>query len=103
MSHFAAGCAVCGYDLEAARARQAAKRRIELPSNPFSLDSDWVQVGIALILVVAFPALSLVLSIYWASKRYNSGETALAIALLVVAAVAVFALANPFWFWSHIY
>jgi hypothetical protein len=105
VSPFAAGCAICGADLEAARARQASKRQLELPGLPAFGGSggiDWAQLAIALILAVALSPLGLLLSLYWAFRHYRYGETTMVALMAVMCVIAVAAILDPFWFGSHL-
>jgi hypothetical protein len=108
VSAFAAGCAICGADLEKARAERAAKRRPELPGMP-ELPSfgrsggvDWAQLAIALILAVAFSPLGFLLSVYWAVRHQRYGETTMMVLMLVTTAIALAAILHPLWFGSHL-
>lgn len=103
VSPFAAGCAVCGTDLEAARARLAARRRPSLPGLPrLSTGLDWVQIVVGLVLALSIPPLGFVLSLYWASQHNRAAEPVMVAAMLATAALAVAAFVAPVWFWSHI-
>lgn len=105
VSAFAAGCAVCGADLEAERARRAAQRSFELPRLPGIAGVggiDWAHVVIALLLAVALSPIGLLLALYWAFRANRYGETAMVIVMVVVAAVAVAAILDPLWFGSHL-
>ena len=106
VSPFAAGCAVCGADLEAARAKLAARRRPELPGlGGFSIQpgSDGFQVVVAFLLALFVSPLGLALALYWANQRRNRGDTTMTIVMLGAAALALAALVAPVWFWSHVY
>jgi hypothetical protein len=106
VSPFAAGCAICGADLEEARARLAGRRRVELPRPRWFQASggvDWVHIAVAVLLALAFAPLGLLLSIYWAWQRYRSGETVMFAAMLATGALAIAAMLAPVWFWSHLY
>jgi len=105
VSPFAAGCAICGADLEAARARQAQKRQLELPGLPSFGGAggvDWAQLLIALILAVALSPLGLLLSAYWAFRHFRYGETTMVVLMCATGAMAVAAILDPFWFGSHL-
>jgi hypothetical protein len=105
VSAFAAGCAICGADLEAARARRAARRRLALPGPRHVRGAghiDWIHLAIAAVLAVAAPPIGLLLSLYWAYQRRRVGEHLMAAAMIVIAALSVTALLAPVWFWSHI-
>jgi hypothetical protein len=102
---FAAGCAICGTDLEAARARLATRRRIALPRpGPLAdgVDVDWVHVAVALVLALAAPPFGFLLALYWSYQRYHAGEPAMAAIMLGAAALAAAAFFAPVWFWSHL-
>jgi hypothetical protein len=106
VSAFAAGCAVCGADLEAARASAAARRRPELPSLPRARPSagriDWTHVAIAVVLALAIPPVGLLLALYWAVQSNRFASQAMTLLMLGAAALAVAALVAPVWFWSHL-
>jgi hypothetical protein len=114
VSAFAAGCAICGADLEKARAQRAAKRRPELPGVPGlpglpglrsfgrSGGVDWAQLAIALILAVAFSPLGFLLSVYWAVRHQRYGETTMMALMLMTTAIALAAILHPLWFGSHL-
>jgi hypothetical protein len=105
VSQFAAGCAVCGADLEAARAKLASRREIPLPRPTLpggKLRVDWVHLVIALILAVAAPPIGFLLSLYWAFQRRRTREPVMMFAMLAIAAISAAALLAPVWFWSHI-
>jgi hypothetical protein len=104
---FAAGCAVCGTDLEAARAARSARRRIELPRARWyggvsAGRIDWVHLAIAVLAALAIAPVGLFLGLYWASRYHREGATVMTGAMLAVAALAAAALLAPVWFWSHL-
>jgi hypothetical protein len=99
---FAAGCAVCGLDLEQARAQRAARRRIELP-RPHWSGGDGMQVAVAFLLALFVSPIGLLLTLYWANQRHQRGDTAMMIVMLAAAALALAALVAPVWFWRHVY
>jgi hypothetical protein len=104
---FAAGCAVCGTDLEAARAKRSARPRIELPRARWygagtTGSIDWVHLAVAVLAALALAPVGLLLSLYWASRYQRDGVTTMAVAMLAVAALAAAALLAPVWFWSHL-
>lgn len=69
MSAFAAGCAICGYDLEAYRSERAAKReaRPKVPSAPSvslpRVEDEYLLVGLTTILVLFVPLFGLILAV----------------------------------------
>jgi hypothetical protein len=105
VSAFAAGCAVCGADLEAARARQAEKRRLELPRLPgFGRAGgiDWVQLVIVLLLAATFSPLGLLISVYLTVRHHRCGETTMMVLMLVTAAISLAGILEPYWFGSQL-
>jgi hypothetical protein len=106
---FAAGCAVCGADLEAARrelASKRARRRVDLPSPrlPGSRPgSDWFNLGLAFVLALTLSPVGFLLAVYWANQRYNSGDRLFTGLMLAAAVVAVAAFVAPGWIWRRIY
>lgn len=104
---FAAGCAVCGADLEAARAARSAKRRIELPRARWYGGAsagrvDWAHLAIAVLAALAIAPLGLLLGLYWASRYHRDGETVMTVAMVAVAGLATAAMLAPVWFWSQL-
>jgi hypothetical protein len=106
VSPFAAGCAICGADLEAARKRRAGRRRVQAPSVQLpgigGREIEWLQVAIALLLSVAVSPIGLALSIYWAVQRHRHGDTVMTVLMVLTALIAVFALLEPFWFLNNL-
>ncbi|MHB8693184.1 MAG: hypothetical protein ACYDHH_18265 [Solirubrobacteraceae bacterium] len=111
VSPFAAGCAICGADLEAARAKRAAspRARLEMPSLRLrgprtGSNIDWVQVVIAYLLALFAGPIGLVLAIYWAYQHsIRAGGRVMMGLMLGAVALSIAALLAPVWFWSHIY
>jgi hypothetical protein len=101
VSPFAAGCAICGTDLEAARQRRAASRR-PVPALPrwprVDARVDPLLVAIAVVLAVAAPPLGLLLSLFWAVQRQRVGEQLMAGLMLGTALLAAVAFFAPGWF-----
>ena len=98
VSPFAAGCAICGINLEAARAELAAKRarRPSLP-GPIRLGDDAVRIGVGVGAAVFAPVMGALLTGYFAYDADRNGRTAtrnLMIALLGFSLVGVFAYAQ---------
>jgi hypothetical protein len=111
VSPFAAGCAICGADLERARARHAARRRLSVPSVgarvPSGIraarpDIDWLHIAVAYVIAVFVPIVGVFLALYWANQRHRMGQTVMVLAMLGAAALSVIALLAPVWFWSHL-
>ena len=88
VSQFAAGCAVCGADLEAHR--EQARVRPHVPTPRVSLPYDWwLYLGTALA-ALFFPLLGLILAFFAARDRTGGERTyfiacgAVSVALLVI-------------------
>src|SRR5215208_6833499 len=100
VSQFAAGCAVCGYDLERARA-EAAERGPSLADRAATLRpqvrtglarQDLFLIGVMVALVIFFPIVGAALAAWTAYDQNRGGEPIIrnaAIALLVVAIVFI--------------
>ncbi len=103
VSPFAAGCAICGTDLEAERARRSSRRRLALPAAPsVGGEIDWLAIAVSLVLALAFPPAGFGLSLYWAVQQQRVGNVVMVGAMLAGAALAVAAFLAPVWFWSHL-
>lgn len=108
VSPFAAGCALCGANLEAARraASMHPRRGFELPRIPTgpSLLSgnriDWTHVLIAVLIALAVAPVGFLLSLYWAWQRHRAGEPVMVALMLGAAVIAATA---PLWFWRLVY
>jgi hypothetical protein len=81
VSVFAAGCAICGADLEQHR-RELAERRIALPHVPrperrsmFSLDAHFALVTLVLLATLLSPFLALIMAAVGAQDRHRNGQT----------------------------
>jgi hypothetical protein len=105
VSPFAAGCAICGTDLEAARAKRTANltaNRRAVPALPrwprIDAGLDPLQVAIAVVLAVAAPPFGLLLSLFWAVQRQRAGEQLMAAVMLGAALLAAAAFFAPGWF-----
>lgn len=97
VSPFAAGCAICGTNLEAARAELAAKRakRPQLPT--IRLGDDAVRIGVAVIAVLFAPLMGALLTGWFAYDADRNGRAAtrnLMILLLGFSLIGVFAYAQ---------
>lgn len=97
VSPFAAGCAICGTNLERARADLAAKRarRPQLPG--VRLGDDALRIGVGVLATIFAPFMGTLLTGYFAYDADRDGRIAtrnLMIALLVLSLVGVFAYAQ---------
>jgi hypothetical protein len=98
VSPFAAGCAICGTDLEAARAELAAKRaRRPQLSGAVSLSDDAVRIGVSVLAAVFAPVMGALLTGYFAYDAHQNGRERtrnLMVLLLGFSIVGVFAYAR---------
>jgi hypothetical protein len=99
---FAAGCAICGHDLDGHRRRQAERRRapaVRLPTvGPlFATPAAQDVALIALLVLTALlaPFVCLFFAIFGARDRDRQGRIAARNAMLVVGAVALASLLIP--------
>ena len=93
VSPFAAGCAICGTNLEAARAELAAKRarRPQLPD--LRPGDDAIRIGVGVLAALFAPVMGALLTGYFAYDADRNGRTGLRnvmIALLGFSLVGVF-------------
>lgn len=96
MSAFAAGCAICGFDLERHRA-QEAERRARLPSVAApsvrlpTVDDDWLMLGLTAVLVLFAPLFGLILAVIGARdpRRANRRTWFIALGALAVAVMLI--------------
>jgi hypothetical protein len=103
VSQFAAGCAICGADLESwrrERARRAESRRVPRPQLPRGISrgrSGDVLFGVVMAVVALFaPPFGLLLCSYLAYRFDRDGSRALRNVALVCALAALVFLLFPF-------
>ena len=99
MSQFAAGCAICGYDLAAARRERAEPRRLELPALPrprWLGNEIWV-AAVLLLIVVFMPLAGLLLAAFVGVSANNDGREAVRNVAVGAGAVGVALLLVPAW------
>ena len=91
---FAAGCAICGYDLVAARqARAASRNPLDHISAPrLHLGDDELRLVIALLISLAAPLFGIVLASYFAWQFHNEGRMGWRAVMLGIAAANVLAM-----------
>ena len=104
MTQFAAGCAVCGFDLEAARA-QAAARGPSVSDRLATARPGWFHsptarsdaflVAITVALIVFFPLIGLALAAWTAYDRNRSGDIRMRNIAIGLFALAIVFLALP--------
>ena len=75
ISQFAAGCAICGADLEAARAQRASRPSVPVPLPQPRLPYDWWLYVATIIAALFFPLLGLVLAFLAGRQRYGRERT----------------------------
>ena len=94
VSQFAAGCAVCGADLETARRDRAARRRPGLPRLP-AVPQDLVVFVVMVLLVLFVPLLGVLLTLYVTYRERATSQRLLRLGLWVAVAAGVVLLAMP--------
>ena len=98
VSPFAAGCAICGTNLEAARAELAAKRaRRPQLTGSVRLSDDAVRIGVSVLAAIFSPLIGALLTGYFAYDADRDGRVRtrnLMILLLGFSLVGVFAYAR---------
>lgn len=109
VSQFAAGCAICGADLERARLEAAERernRRLPRPEVPRSVSlggSGDVLFGAAMaLLALVTPPLAILIDGFMALRFHDEGRTGLRNAALVCVAAALLFTAFPFGIWDRV-
>jgi hypothetical protein len=76
VSQFAAGCAVCGTDLHAARAELAERRarRRQLPGGVPRLGDDAIRIGVTVLAALFSPLMGALLAGYFAYDADRDGR-----------------------------
>ena len=89
VSPFAAGCAICGTNLEAARAELAAKRarRPQLPE--MRIGDDGVRIGVSVLAALFAPVMGALLTGWFAYDADRKGRIALRNVMLVLLALCL--------------
>jgi hypothetical protein len=104
VSPFAAGCAICGENLMAAREALAQRRqRIPGPARNFSLPrigDDALAFGIGLILAIVSPIMGVVFGALMAWHSDSQGQVRRRNLMFVVIAVGVLPLTLGYWYLS---
>ena len=97
VSPFAAGCAICGTDLAAARAELAAKRARRPQVPGVRLGDDAIRIGVGVIAALFAPLMGALLTGYFAYDADRDGRITtrnVMIVLLGFSLVGVFAYAQ---------
>jgi hypothetical protein len=99
VSPFAAGCAICGTDLVAARARRERRGRltprISMPALGHDARNAALLLAIVALLVVFASPIGILLALYCAWDRNRGGADRLRDALLALAVLGVVFIALP--------
>jgi hypothetical protein len=95
VSQFAAGCAICGADLEAAQAARPERRMPAVSVPRGRLPRDWWMLPVSALLALAFPLAGALLAGFAARQRDLSGERGMRNAFVAVAVAAVAVLLIP--------
>jgi len=96
VSPFAAGCAICGEDLVAAR-NELAQRRSWVDRLPqVNLGGDWVVFAICLLLALAAPIVALILCGFLAWQADNDADIRRRNMMFVVIGVAAIQMATGY-------
>ena len=104
VSAFAAGCAICGTDLERHRAEEAA-RRARRPSMPApasrvpAVDDDWLMLGVTALLVLLAPLIGLILAVLGARDPRRANHRLWFVALAAMALGIMVVPATRFGLW----
>jgi hypothetical protein len=100
---FAAGCAVCGTDLEAWRKQQAARTRVpsmrlptvDLGAPAFLTGRDSALIAVLWLLALLSPILCVILAIFGARERHLEGRETARNIVAALGALAVLTLFVP--------
>jgi hypothetical protein len=99
---FAAGCAICGADIAAARAarerRGMSLDRVGIVRVP-TLGDDGLRIVIALLVTIAAPFFGVLLDCWFAWQLHQETRTGMRNVMLAFAVLGVVSLMAPFWFW----
>lgn len=96
---YAAGCAICGTDLEAARARHRARPTAHVPN--VRLGDDALRFGIALLLAVAAPLFGVLMACFLAWQLNNERRTTARNLMLAIALLAAVPLVTGVYPWGR--
>jgi hypothetical protein len=96
VSQFAAGCAVCGADLEKARAQRAQRRQLPRPpSVGRRLPLYWWLLPMTALVALVFPLAGVVIAFLAGRRADLDGERGMRNAYIAVAVIAIAVLAIP--------
>jgi hypothetical protein len=105
VSQFAAGCAVCGTDLQAARAELQARRakRPQLPGGVPRLGDDALRIGVTVLAAVFSPLMGALLAGYFAYDADRDGRIATRNLMMVLLAVSLLGLFAYVQLWGGLF
>jgi hypothetical protein len=103
---YAAGCAVCGADIETARnevaARRGPSRVIGGPGMPrFRIDDDALRLIIALLVALAAPLFGLLLACWFAWHAHGENRPGMRNAMLAIAVLAALPMVTGIYVWGR--
>ena|SRR2546423_1160362 len=96
---YAAGCAICGADIQAARRRLEERRLPTLP--PIRLGEDGLRFAIALLVALAAPLFGVPLAAFFAWQLHGGGRTTARNLMLAVLVLAVVPLVTDVYPWGR--
>ena len=104
VTHYAAGCAVCGIDIAAARqalAERRSTRVLDKASLPgFSLGEDGLRLLVALVVALVAPLFGFALAAWFAWHMHNEGSHTARNLMIAVAVIAVLPLVTGYSVWG---
>src|SRR5690348_4396404 len=101
---YAAGCAICGADIEAARRARSSSRTAALrpPSVPrLSIGEDGLRIAIALLVAVAAPFFGLLLACWLAWQANTENRPMTRNVILAIAVLAAIPLVTGIYPWGR--
>jgi hypothetical protein len=96
VSPFAAGCAICGYDLITARNERAQSRAWMDRIPQVRLGDDWLMFGLCLLVALGAPVVGFILGGFLAWQADNDGDVRRRNLMFVVIAVAALQMATGY-------
>jgi hypothetical protein len=98
---YAAGCAVCGTDIAAARGA-LAERRLRTPSVPrLRLDDDALRLVLGLIVALAAPLFGVLLASWFTWQLHHEGRTGTRNLMLLIVLIAAIPLITGYSLWGR--
>ena len=94
VSQFAAGCALCGADLEQARRDRAGRRSLPKVAAP-RVHQDTLYSGIVVLCVLSLPLLGVLLAGLGLRTQTMSSQRGLRVVLWIAVAVGLLLLVSP--------